>query len=123
MENPGGTRRGGVSEPLEGRPAVQATKNARARETATNERRLCSMVRALPVERAKSKLPLPTRQLCPDRVSTGFPHRSGSQTEAAVVSSPSLDSLEGGCMALEAGTRLGPYEILEPLGAGGMGKE
>ena len=23
-------------------------------------------------------------------------------------------------MALSAGTRLGPYEILEPLGAGGM---
>ncbi len=25
-------------------------------------------------------------------------------------------------MALEAGTRLGPYEILEPLGAGGPGE-
>jgi hypothetical protein len=24
-------------------------------------------------------------------------------------------------MALEAGTRLGPYESLEPIGAGGMG--
>ena len=26
-------------------------------------------------------------------------------------------------MALEAGTKLGPYEILSPLGAGGMGEE
>ena len=25
-------------------------------------------------------------------------------------------------MALSAGTRLGPYEILTPLGAGGMGE-
>ncbi len=25
-------------------------------------------------------------------------------------------------MALEAGTKLGPYEILSPIGAGGMGE-
>ena len=30
---------------------------------------------------------------------------------------PIAPRLEGGCMALSAGTRLGPYEILEPLGA------
>ena len=29
---------------------------------------------------------------------------------------------ERGRMALSAGARLGPYEILEPLGAGGMGE-
>ena len=31
-------------------------------------------------------------------------------------------SLEGGRMVPSAGTRLGPYEILAPLGAGGMGE-
>jgi hypothetical protein len=30
-----------------------------------------------------------------------------------------LTPLEDGCMALSAGTRLGPYEILSPIGAGG----
>ena len=39
-----------------------------------------------------------------------------------VVSTRSHCSREGVRMALSAGTRLGPYEILEPLGAGGMGE-
>jgi serine/threonine protein kinase len=30
--------------------------------------------------------------------------------------------MEGGPVALSAGTRLGPYEVAEPLGAGGMGE-
>jgi serine/threonine protein kinase len=38
----------------------------------------------------------------------------------AVSSTPQRQSQEGVRVALSAGTRLGPYEILEPLGAGGM---
>ena len=38
------------------------------------------------------------------------------------VRRPTLTSREGGRMALSAGTRLGPYEILAPLGAGATGE-
>src|SRR5262245_57293966 len=39
---------------------------------------------------------------------------------AGVVDSP--DAHGPSCMSLAAGTRLGPYEILAPIGAGGMGE-
>ena len=39
-----------------------------------------------------------------------------------VYSAPTASVQKGGSMELSAGTRLGPYEILAPLGAGGMGE-
>jgi hypothetical protein len=47
---------------------------------------------------------------------------SGSPTQTEMVSTQHHHSLEGGGMALAAGPRLGAYEILAPLGAGGMGE-
>lgn len=38
------------------------------------------------------------------------------------MSESDVKSLRGYSMTLAAGTRLGPYEILSPLGAGGMGE-
>jgi serine/threonine protein kinase len=39
-----------------------------------------------------------------------------------LYSAPTASVQKGGLMELSAGTRLGPYEILAPLGAGGMGE-
>src|SRR5258708_34402769 len=57
-----------------------------------------------------------------------FPRRHASRRVSmrhARVRAPRLDWLESekatNIMALTGGTRLGPYQIVEPIGAGGMG--
>ena len=61
----------------------------------------------------------PRRATFPDQHSTsGFPRYSGDGCRQLVVAGAARIT----AMSLPTGTRLGPYEIVGPLGAGGMGE-
>src|SRR5262249_3085572 len=72
------------------------------------------------------------RQWLQERIESPDGHRSRSRARStAGVPGPrrgtdtpreEYNLLSPHVMALEAGTRLGPYEIMSPLGAGGMGE-
>ena len=48
--------------------------------------------------------------------------RVGSTFDTEPGSDPASGSIASGATSLQPGTRLGPYEIVAPLGAGGMGE-
>ena len=72
-------------------------------------------------------LPAPTARLRPDAV-FAMPRSSYAPRQKVPDCSLRVSLAKGGVvvlgspMTLAAGTRLGPYEILAPIGAGGMGE-